>query len=443
MATPARVVVVANRVPSPPTPDGPSSVGGLVSAVQPALEEHGGIWFGWSGAAGSPDGSHETRTDDGVEYVTLDLTQDEIAQYYEGFANGTLWPLMHGLPQYAHADEREYETWLSVNARFARVLAPLLQAGDLVWVHDYHLIALGAALRGAGWHGRIGYFHHIPVPLSAHWGMIPHVDAIAADFVAYDVIGVQTERDRARLAAHVPPARDRILALPIGIDPERMRTLSERCPDDPFAEIRQGRSVLFGLDRLDYTKGVPLRLEAFERLLQDDQALRDDLVFVQWSAPSRETIPEYQAERRALEAIAARIEAAHLGVDAVQLRVEVIPPEQVAAALRDAEVCLVTSLADGMNLVAKEFVAVQRAEDPGVLVLTEGCGAAEQMVEAVIVPSGDIGALARGLREAAAMPLAERQRRWRALSVGVEQGTASVWSHRFLDALAGANPSTT
>jgi trehalose 6-phosphate synthase len=383
------------------------------------------------------------RPDDGVEYVTVDLTQDEIERYYEGFANGTLWPLMHGLPQHSHADEREYETWRGVNARFARVLAPMLQTGDLVWVHDYLLIPLGGMLRAAGWAGRIGYFHHIPVPLAEHWAMIPHLDVIAADFDAYDLIGVQTQRDRGRLVSYVPPARERVEALPIGIDPDRMRALAEQCPDDPFAEIRRGRSVLFGLDRLDYSKGVPLRLEAFERLLEDDPEMRDNAVFVQWSAPSRETIPEYQAERLALETIAARIEAAEYGVDAVQLRVEVIPQEQVAAALRDAEVCLVTSLADGMNLVAKEFVAVQRAEDPGVLVLTDGCGAAEQLVEAVIVPSGDIEALARGLREAVAMPLAERQRRWRALSQHVEQGTASAWSHQFLDALADAERTNT
>jgi trehalose 6-phosphate synthase len=410
-----------------------------VSAVQPALEEHGGIWFGWSGSPGDPDAPPAARSDGGVQYITVDLSSEEIEQYYEGFANGTLWPLMHGLPEHAHTDPAAYDAWRSVNARFARQLTPLLRAGDLVWVHDYHLIALGTELRRAGWDGRLGYFHHIPVPLQQHWAAIPNIQAIAEDFGTYDVIGVQTERDRRRLASYVPPsATGRVRTLPIGIDPERMRTLAAQRPDDPFADVRRGRRVLFGLDRLDYTKGVPLRLEAFERLLADDPTLRDDVVFVQWSAPSREAIPAYQAERRALEDIAARIEAAHPGLDAVQLVVEVIPPETVAAALREAEVCLVTSLADGMNLVAKEFVAVQRPDDPGVLVLTDGCGAAERLLDAVIVPSGDIAALADGLRAALNMPVGERVRRGQALAAEVERGTASLWSHEFLDALAAA-----
>jgi trehalose 6-phosphate synthase len=413
-------------------------VGGLVSAVQPALEEHGGIWFGWSGETGDAAAAPQSRAQDGVEYITVDLTETEIEQYYEGFANAVLWPLMHGLPQHAHVTHGHHETWRRVNDRLARLLTPLLTAGDLVWVHDYHLIPLGAALRQCGWQGRIGYFHHIPVPLPEHWDLIPLHEALAGDFEAYDLIGVQTERDRDRLVRFVPAAASRVLALPIGIDPERMRALSARRPDDPFADIRRGRRVLFGLDRLDYTKAVPQRLEAFERVLQDDPALSDRVVFAQWSAPSREAIPAYQSERQALEEVAARIEAAYPDAGAVELRVEVIPPETVAAALREADVCLVTSHADGMNLVAKEFVAVQRPEDPGVLVLTDGCGAAERMHEAVIVPSSDTEALAGGLREALAMAPDERSRRWRALADEVERGTASVWSHAFLDALAGA-----
>jgi trehalose 6-phosphate synthase len=434
--TERRVVVVSNRVP-PPETGRRESVGGLVSALRPALEERGGLWFGWSGRTGDSTGVPAHRSEGAVEYVTVDLAAEEVTAYYEGFCNRTLWPLMHGLPERAEVRDTEYEVWRRVNARFASCLAPLLAPSDLVWVHDYQLIALGAELRLAGWRGALGYFHHIPIPRDGEWTRIPHAEAIAADFEAYDLVGVQTDRDAKRLRGCMPEAaRGRIAAFSIGIDPARIRALAQAHPADPFTG-RAGRQVLLGLDRLDYSKGIPDRLMAFEDLLTRAPVMANAALLVQWAAPSRESITDYQLERRQVEEVVARISA--LGAPPpVELRFEVLPAEQVAAGLRDADVCLVTSLSDGMNLVAKEFVAVQRPEHPGVLVLSDGCGAAEELTESVIVPSGDRTAIREAMGEALAMPIQERRARWEALSAKVERGNVSAWCRAFLDALERA-----
>ncbi len=391
------------------------------------------MWFGWSGHAGDPEQPLERWTEADVEYATLDLTDAEIEHYYEGFCNRVLWPLLHGMPDRAHLDRTEYEVWREVNRRFASRLCELLRPDDLVWIHDYQLIPLGEELRARGWRGALGYFHHIPIPGAAGWALLPHHAEIASAFRAYDLVALQTERDRVRLSSYVGEPAARFAALPISIDPDEVRASAAQCPDDPFAVMRQGRQVVFGLDRLDYTKDVPGRFNAFAALLEADSTLAQAAMLVQWSAPSREGIPEYQDERRLVDAAAER--ARRVAPDAVDLRVEVLPPATVAAALRDADVCLVTSIADGMNLVAKEFVAVQPPRTPGVLVLTDGCGAAEELTEALIVPSGDALALGKAIRMALAMPLPERVERWRALLATVEANTASVWAQRFLELL--------
>lgn len=438
MAEP-RLVIASNRVP-PPSTGTARSVGGLVSALQPALEERGGLWFGWSGATAEASAPRR-RIEGHVEYVTIDLDTHEVEAYYEGFCNRALWPLLHGLADRAQIDADEYRSWIEVTGRFADALASELTSGDLVWVHDYHLIALGRALRQRGWAGKLGYFHHVPVPLEAAWRQIPEVDAIAASFEAYDLIGVQTQRDAARLVSYVSAGvRDRIRAFPIGIDPERVRALARAHPADPF-EVRGRRQVLLGLDRLDYSKGIPDRLLAFEELLRRTPRIAAEALLVQWAAPSRESITDYQLERQRVEAAVERLDALATP-SPVAFDFSVLPAEVVAAALRDADVCLVTSLADGMNLVAKEFVAAQREEDPGVLVLTDGCGAAEELTEALIVPSGDRAALSDAMGQALRLGVRERRERWEALSRKVERGNVEVWCARFLEALEATSART-
>ncbi len=448
------LVLVSNRLPAAEEPGRPLPAGGLASALRRALDKTGGLWFGWSGASGDPGAEPARRRSGAVEYVAFDLSAEEIRAYYEGFCNRALWPLFHGFDGRAHLDGAEYEVYRRVNARVAELLLPLLATGARVWVHDYHLLPLGEELRRRGWRGRLGFFLHIPVPAVAAWARLPGAAELARALSAYDLVGVQTGRDleaaRAVMEAYgAGAAAGRLAAHPIGIDPEHWRDLSASEPANPLEPVARGRLVLFGADRLDYSKGIPLRLEAFERLLEREPRWRSEALLVQWSAPSRAEIPEYREERERVAELAARIEA-RFGSASPRAAVGTASPvwceiatreaSIIAAGYREAAVSLVTSHADGMNLVAKEFVAVQRAGDPGVLVLSRGCGAAEELKEALLVPPGDVGALASAMAEALAMPVRERRDRWRALASRVEGSTVHDWSRRFLAELDAARP---
>ncbi len=468
---------MSNRVPAPG--NGAATAGGLVSALLPALRAAGGLWFGWSGRTGSTDARSHAVHEAGVDYLTFDLTAEEVSRYYEGFANRTLWPVLHDLKHRAHAGEEvEYQVWRGVNRRFAGRLASQLQPQDLVFVQDYHLVPLGTELRRLGWGGRIGYFHHIPVPPPAGWADLPHAGDIAGLFDAYDLVGVQTPGDADRLAAIVGgDAATRVQAHPIGIDPDAVRAMAALHPGDTFAadhaaplsafqaapgqgagRLRPaarpalagpspatgppagdrtvaGRRVFFGVDRLDYTKGIPWRLVAYEQFLQREPARALSTRFVQWAAPSRETIAEYRAERTAVESLAARINLDFAPQVPVSLTYADRPRDAVAAALRDADVCVVTSLADGMNLVAKEFVAVQPPEDPGVLILSDTCGAAVELDGALLVRATNVASIEAAMQDAIAMPRAERIDRWRRMRVPVESNTAGRWLAGFLRTL--------
>ncbi len=446
-----RLVVVSNRLPGA-EPGRPLPAGGLASALSRALDETGGLWFGWSGETGDPAAEPAVTRTGAVEYAAVDLSEEEIRAHYEGFCNGVLWPLFHGFDGRVRLAAGGYESYRRVNARFAALLSPLLRSGDRVWIHDYHLLPLGEELRRRGWRGRTGFFLHIPVPAASAWERLPGAAELVAALAAYDLVGVQTERDvaatRAVLAAHgTGVAARRVAPHPIGIDPEHWRTLSAGEPANPLEPAAAGRSVLFGVDRLDYSKGIPLRLQAFERLLERAPRWRSEALLVQWSAPSRQAIPEYRAERARVEALVARIAARFApgpppavggGAGPVWHEMATREASSIAAAYREAAVSLVTSHADGMNLVAKEFVAVQRPVDPGVLVLSRGCGAAEELREALLVPPGDVGALAGAMAEALEMPLSERRDRWHALSARVGGSTVHDWSRRFLKALDAA-----
>jgi trehalose 6-phosphate synthase len=413
----------------------PAGAGGLVAALGPALAATGGLWFGWSGDTGSASTPPRRWADGAVQYATLDLPADEVVAYYEGWCNSTLWPLLHGMPEHALISAGDEETWRVVNSRFARWLLPMLRGADLVWVQDYHLIPLGRALRALGWGGALGYFHHVPVPSVTHWDAIPNADAWRGLLAAYDLVGVQTERDCDRLTAYLGSGGPEVTALAAAVDSEAVLARATEHPADAFAAPRHGRAVVFGLDRLDYTKGVPARFDAFARLISADRGFADRAMLAQWSAPSREGVAAYGAERAQVEAGAAHIGA--LGGE-VDLRLEVLPPALIAAGLRDADVCLVTSIADGMNLVAKEYVAAQRPERPGVLVLSDGCGAAEALRGALIVPSGDTPALAHAIEVGLAMPLDERVRRWESLHATVGAESPERWATTFLDRLQRA-----
>lgn len=437
-----RLVVVSNRVPKPRAEGTPP--GGLVSALLPSLEATGSaVWFGWSG---------DTTDDDyaaaaprrvfarGVEYATVDLTAEQVRAYYEEYGNRVLWPVMHGMvDRMAPEAASEYPTYREVNAHFARLLRPLLRAEDLVWVHDYHLIPLAQELRRLGWQGRTGYFHHTPIPTPDTWAALPQAGALAASFEAYDLIGVQTERDRRNLAS-ILGDRDvgsRVRAYPISIDPDHFREFTEQSRS-ATAEPPLGSDdamLFFGVERLDYTKAIPQRLDAFAMALEASPEMRRRARFVQWAAPSRTGVPEYQDEREAIEAAAEALNA-RFGGRPLEIDFEAHPPEVVAPALAQADVCVVSSVADGMNLVAKEFAAVHSEEQPGVLVLSDMCGAAEELTEALIYPAGDLEAMSEALRRAFFMPESERRRRAARLRAIVDRHTSTDWLRGFVDDLA-------
>lgn len=391
------------------------------------------MWFGWSGRTGDPHTSLTRAHAQGIEYVTMDLNERQLADYYNGFCNSVLWPVLHGLESGEAPDASTFQTYHSVNRLFASTLFPLLRDDDIVWVHDYHLFAVGHELRRLGWRGRIGYFHHIPVPAADQWAQLPNADLIGRWLRGYDLVGVQTVADARRLRANIGGAVPiRVGAYPVGIDPERFRRLAHGYPENPVHRARDQRQVMIGIDRLDYTKGIRERLEAFEYVLAADPGMATRVRFVQWAAPSRSEVEEYRAYRREVETIAARINERHAELQPVRLDISPHPPEQVAAALRAADICLVTSLADGMNLVAKEFSAVHSSANPGVLILSDTCGASEQLTEALAVRSTDVRSIAGAIREAIDMPVVRRARRSAYLRTVVDIDTTHRWLDRFL-----------
>jgi trehalose 6-phosphate synthase len=430
-----RIVIVANRT---PVVHGTKleRAGGLVHAVLPGLSVTGGAWIGWSGHAPEHLGATTTQLD-GIDYTTFDLSPEEITGYYEGFSNSTLWPLLHGLDDRAQYAPRDYSQYRNVARKFAREVSGQLRAGDLVWVHDYQLIPVGEELRDAGWNGAIGYFHHVPVPDATAWAAMPHGDALARALADYDLIGTQTAADARRLAAIVGPGGPRVAPYPVAIDASDVRELAQKAGCVIPSELIADRLLLIGVDRLDYTKGLVPRLEAFEQLLARRPDLRGHVLFLQFAAASREGLEEYQRERASVAAIAKRINT-RWDPPHVVISYENHPRAVAVAALRDADICVTTPLADGMNLVAKEFAALHDEQHPGVLVLSVHCGAAHELHEALLVDGGDPLSVSAALEHAIDMAPHERAGRSSALRRRVDARSAHDWFRDFTDDLEQA-----
>ena len=456
---PRRLIVVSNRV---AVPEGKASAGGLVVGIHNALDEHGGIWFGWSGkVVARASGRAKIVQAGNVTFATVDLSKDEYDQYYNGYANQTLWPLFHYRIDLAVFDRAYYPGYQRVNAKFARILAPMLKPSDLVWVHDYHLIPLGEELRSAGCKMPLGFFLHIPFPAAQVYRTLYNHKRLARHLLQYDVVGFQTEADVEAFYDVVEQIGGEVYddgsvevygrqvycdSFPIGIDVNEVVAQAESGPAK--AQIRRqlnttGTTKLaVGVDRLDYSKGLPQRLAAFEYLLANYPGTRGRVTLLQIAAPTRVDVPEYVTIRRELERAAGHINGRFAEFDWEPVRYinRSYSRSSLAGLYRASAVGMVTPLRDGMNLVAKEFVAAQDAEDPGVLVLSRFAGAAEQMTQAMKVNPYDVVAMADVLQKALNMPLAERRRRWNALMEGVRREDISWWSHRFIAALESTAP---
>jgi trehalose 6-phosphate synthase len=453
----SRLIVVSNRVQSPKAASA-GNQGGLAVALLAALRENGGVWFGWSGETTETfTGAIDRQEADGVGTATIDLEPQDVDEYYNGYANRTLWPLFHDridLTQF----ERDFEGgYLRVNRRFADTIAPLVEEGDLVWVHDYHLIPLGRELRAQGLTNRLGFFLHIPWPQSRILMSLPSHERLVRSLFDYDVVGFHTEdwldafRDYVVRHLGATLGEDcavtlgdrtiRAITAPIGIDATEFESAaaSDRAT---FARDRMfmsatGRSLLVGVDRLDYSKGLPERFLAYERFLTQHPDLLALVYMLQIAPPSREKVDTYQAIRAELDALSGRINGEYADIDWVPIRYvnKGYAREDLAGIYRAARVCLVTPLRDGMNLVAKEFVAAQDPDDPGVLLLSIFAGAAAQLTEAVLVNPYSADEVADAIALALAMPRAERIRRWRVLIDNVRREDVFWWRDRFMAAL--------
>lgn len=459
-----RLVIVSNRVTIPDRHE-KATAGGLAVALREALETQGGLWFGWSGRIS--EGAHEVRSVQRgkVTYAVTDLSEAERQTYYLGFSNRALWPNMHyrlGLTEFSRAD---YAGYLAVNRRFAKALIAMLKPDDLIWIHDYHLIPLAAELRRRGVTNRIGYFHHIPWPPAEVFGALPFSATLISTLGAYDLVGLQTKIDVNNLvgglvalcgatpgAATPDGTRVRmgrretlVQTFPIGIDVEAFRKLaaaSVRAAPRPIRSTKESlgeRKLVIGVDRLDYSKGIVQRLEAFGQFLRSHPEHSGRVGLLQIAPPSRSDVPEYAELDRQSDEVAGRLNAALGEFDWTPIRVvkKAYSRTALAGFYRRAQVGLVTPMRDGMNLVAKEYVAAQDPADPGVLVLSRFAGAAQQMGEALIVNPYDTHEVADAIRTALAMPKSERIRRFEKLFATIQATDIAWWTRRYLSALAG------
>ena len=462
----SRLVAVSQRV---WLPDEPGGAGGLARSVRAALVEHGGLWFGWDGTVAGPDSRlPQSRQHDGVEYLTLPMPAALHADAYLGFSNDVLWPTLHGLapPRSPVPLAARYSAYRAQCRAWATTLRPRLQATDLVWIHDYQLLPLAAALRARGHLGPIGFFLHVPFPPAARWRELPMHAALLRELLACDVVGFQTvddlghfadtarmlpgvtlEEDGTRLRSG--PWRTALRVRPVGVDVDalqaRVASTSREAgdPRDAGARLRErlgGRRCIAGIDRLDYTKGLVERITAYDEWLTRHPGAAAHTAFLQVAAPSRGSLPAYT---RTAADVAAAVDACNrrhgcARHEPVVLLQQVLAHDAVLDLLAAARVACVTPRRDGMNLVAQEFVAVQPPGDPGVLSLSRGAGVARTLTDALQVDGADPGEIHAALTQALQMPADERRRRHASMLAALRRHSLAQWHGSFVADLACA-----
>ena len=455
-----RLVIVSNRV-AVPKRNSPAS-GGLAVGVLAALREHGGVWFGWNGELTSgSSGDPQIETRGNIDYATISLNETDYEQYYNGYSNRVLWPVCHYLLDFIHYDAADFDGYKRVNALFARKLASILQPDDVVWVHDYHLIPLAAELRQAGVENRIGFFLHVPFPAFEALRAVPGYEYLLRSLCAYDVIGFHTPRDLAAFHSCVrePVIGGEILddnrirlpggeliadVYPIGVDVDELQEMATAATE--LKQVRNmvrslgGRDLIIGVDRLDYSKGLVQRFLAYERLLERYPNTQQFVTLMQIAPPTRTGVRTYDEIRHELEQVSGRINGRFSESNWVPIRYlnKGIARKPLMGFFRYAKVGLVTPVRDGMNLVAKEYVAAQDPEDPGMLVLSSLAGAACELEDAVIVNPHDRDDVADGMANALTMSLEERRARHSAMIKILRKNDITTWRRRFVDALVGS-----
>ena len=454
-----RLVAVSNRVAQPKK--GKSS-GGLAVGIWSALQKHGGVWFGWSGKTCRTEPSEPAVTELGdVRFVTTDLNKKEFELYYNGFSNDTLWPLFHFMLGYFKFSRTQYDAYCRINEFFARKLIPMLTDDDVIWVHDYHLIPLGGELRRGEVKAPIGFFLHVPFPGFDVMRSLPCYRAILQSLALYDVVGFQTERDLwafhdcltqpeiggavlrdGRVSAFGRVFRAEVF--PIGIDVDDCADLAaENMGHTSVSRLAKSigdRKLIIGVDRLDYSKGLELRFRAFERLLGRYPSVRGKVSLLQIAPPTRAGVRTYDTIRERLEQAAGNINGRYADIDWVPIRYlnQAYDRQLLMSLYRLAGVGLVTPIRDGMNLVAKEYVASQDPDDPGMLVLSTLAGASKELSAAVLVNPYDGNGTADGIQSAIEMPLGERQDRYQDMIRVLRENDIHRWCERFITLLGQA-----
>jgi trehalose 6-phosphate synthase len=462
---PAELVIVANRLPVDRVtgPDGEpewrASPGGLVTAIEPVLRANNGVWIGWPGGT---DSGLEPFEHDGLMLDPIALSAEEIEGFYEGFSNATLWPLYHDVVAKPEFHREWWDSYVDVNRRFAEHAAARAAKGAMVWVHDYQLQLVPQMLRELRPDVHIGFFLHIPFPPAELFQQLPWRRQILEGLLGADLVGFQLPggaqnfvrlvRQRVGHKTHrdlvyLPDGRTvRASAFPISIDVKGFEKLARQESVTARAkEIREAlggpRRIFLGIDRLDYTKGIHARLRAFSELIAEGELDVEDAVFVQVATPSRERVEQYRVLRDDIDRLVGRINGDHgrIGTPAISYLHASYPREEMAALYRAADIMVVSPYRDGMNLVAKEYVACQY-DDGGALILSEFAGAAYELRQAWLINPYDLNGMKAALREAYHADAKDLSRRMRAMRKTIKSADITAWARSFLQAMDEVRP---
>ena len=450
-----RLIIVSNRV-AVPDPEGPRQAGGLAVAVNAALKRREGIWFGWSGRISDEDTPTVVERRQ-LTFITLDLPAGDHQEYYNGFANRVLWPIFHYRTDLAEFTAIDLGGYLRVNARFADALARFVQPDDTIWVHDYHLLTLAKELRARGYDNPIGFFLHIPCPPPDILSVLPqHAETLGA-LSHYDLVGVQTEQDADNLGRYFAAQggeprrgegifefnarRVQVRAFPVSIATRvyarAARNSARSLAVEELRDSLAGRLLILGVDRLDYSKGITHRIQAFGQFLENYPEWRSKVTFLQVTPKSRSAVPEYAEMEHAVNSLVGQINGRYGEPAWTPIRYvnRSFSRAALAGLYRSARVGLVTPLRDGMNLVAKEYVAAQQREDPGVLVLSQFAGAAAELDSALLVNPHETEAMAEAIKRALEMPIEERRERHAPMFAHLVENDIDRWAATYLEAL--------
>lgn len=455
----SRLVVVSNRI-APPD-DKTTSAGGLAVGVLGALKTAGGLWYGWSGDIGNEDAPLKKVTRGNITWASFNLSEQDYDQYYSQFSNAVLWPAFHYRLDLVNFQREAWEGYLRVNALLADKLLPLLKDDDILWIHDYHLLPFACELRKRGIHNRIGFFLHIPFPTPEIFNALPVHAELLEQLADYDLLGFQTENDRqafldgvsgqTRLITRSGKSHTawgkafRTEVYPIGIEPQEIARQATGPLPPKLAQLKaelKNVKNIFSVERLDYSKGLPERFQAYETLLEKYPQHHGKIRYTQIAPTSRGEVQAYQDIRHQLETAAGRINGQYgqLGWTPLYYLNQHFDRKLLMKVFRYSDVCLVTPLRDGMNLVAKEFVAAQDPANPGVLVLSQFAGAANELTSALIVNPYDRDDMAAAMDRAITMPLAERISRHAEMLEAIRENDIERWQARFIDDLKHITP---